>query len=600
MSKNAIRRSGAKIMASLIMLLGSLAYIMVLAVINGSLGFVCAMSVTLFGAVGAAKALGEAISLSYSAIIALAIGCGVLRGLLRYIEQYSNHYIAFRLLAVLRDKIFGALRTLCPAKLESKQKGSIIAMITSDIETLEVFYAHTISPVCIAVIVSLAVFIFVGKISSWYLALTALVGYILVGIVLPLVSSGKLKESGVHYRAEFAGFNAYFLDSIKGIKDIVLNNSGESRKAEVNRRSDVLLAETRKMKNNITKASAATELTVSLVIIAALAVGIILVSKGELSLGRMIIGVTAVFGSFGPVIAISALSGNLTQTFASGDRVLDLLAEKPAVKPVKNGEKFSFDRLEVSDMSFSYDKKNNVLSDICLSAKKGEIVGIVGESGCGKSTLLKLLLRFCQKDSGTIGYNGIDIDRIDEASLLDNVTMVSQVTYLFDETIEENLRIAKPNATQAEIENACKMASVHDFIMTRLANCEDFVEKMPEKWNSMIGENGSELSGGERQRISIARAFLKDAPIILMDEATASLDVDNESLIQESISKLIRNKTVLVIAHRMRTVDGVDKIVVLKDGKVAEQGSPEELRKANGIYKHMAEMQLSSDQWKYR
>ncbi len=600
MSKNAIRRSGAKIMASLIMLLGSLAYIMVLAVINGSLGFVCAMSVTLFGAVGAAKALGEAISLSYSAIIALAIGCGVLRGLLRYIEQYSNHYIAFRLLAVLRDKIFGALRTLCPAKLESKQKGSIIAMITSDIETLEVFYAHTISPVCIAVIVSLAVFIFVGKISSWYLALTALVGYILVGIVLPLVSSGKLKESGVHYRAEFAGFNAYFLDSIKGIKDIVLNNSGESRKAEVNRRSDVLLAETRKMKNNITKASAATELTVSLVIIAALAVGIILVSKGELSLGRMIIGVTAVFGSFGPVIAISALSGNLTQTFASGDRVLDLLAEKPAVKPVKNGEKFSFDRLEVSDMSFSYDKKNNVLSDICLSAKKGEIVGIVGESGCGKSTLLKLLLRFWQKDSGTIGYNGIDIDRIDEASLLDNVTMVSQVTYLFDETIEENLRIAKPNATQAEIENACKMASVHDFIMTRLANCEDFVEKMPEKWNSMIGENGSELSGGERQRISIARAFLKDAPIILMDEATASLDVDNESLIQESISKLIRNKTVLVIAHRMRTVDGVDKIVVLKDGKVAEQGSPEELRKANGIYKHMAEMQLSSDQWKYR
>ena len=314
MSKKAIRRSGAKIMASLIMLLGSLAYIMVLAVINGSLGFVCAMSVTLFGAVSVAKALGEAISLSYSAIIALAIGCGVLRGLLRYIEQYSNHYIAFRLLAVLRDKIFGALRILCPAKLESKQKGSIIAMITSDIETLEVFYAHTISPVCIAVIVSLAVFIFVGKISSWYLALTALVGYILVGIVLPLVSSGKLKESGVRYRAEFAGFNAYFLDSIKGIKDIVLNNSGESRKAEVNRRSDVLLAETKKMKNDITKASAATELTVSLVIIAALAVGIILVGKGELSLGRMVIGVTAVFGSFGPVIAISALSGNLTQT----------------------------------------------------------------------------------------------------------------------------------------------------------------------------------------------------------------------------------------------------------------------------------------------
>lgn len=559
MSKKAIRRSGAKIMASLIMLLGSLAYIMVLAVINGSLGFVCAMSVTLFGAVGVAKALGEAISLSYSAIIALAIGCGVLRGLLRYIEQYSNHYIAFRLLAVLRDKIFGALRILCPAKLESKQKGSIIAMITSDIETLEVFYAHTISPVCIAVIVSLAVFIFVGKISSWYLALTALVGYILVGIVLPLVSSGKLKGSGVRYRAEFAGFNAYFLDSIKGIKDIVLNNSGESRKAEVNRRSDVLLAETKKMKNDITKASAATELTVSLVIIAALAVGIILVGKCGLSLGRMVIGVTAVFGSFGPVIAISALSGNLTQTFASGDRVLDLLSEKPAVEPIKNGEKFSFDRLEVSDMSFSYDKKNNVLSDICLNAKKGEIVGIVGESGCGKSTLLKLLLRFWEKDSGTIGYNGIDIDRIDEASLLDNVTMVSQVTYLFDETIEENLRIANPSASQTEIENACKMASVHDFIMT-----------LPDGYKTKVGALGDNLSAGEKQRLGLARAFLRGSSLILLDEPTSNVDSINEGIILKALRQQKQNRSIILVSHRESTMAVADRVYRVEKGKIYE------------------------------
>ena len=559
MSKKAIRRSGAKIMASLIMLLGSLAYIMVLAVINGSLGFVCAMSVTLFGAVGVAKALGEAISLSYSAIIALAIGCGVLRGLLRYIEQYSNHYIAFRLLAVLRDKIFGALRILCPAKLESKQKGSIIAMITSDIETLEVFYAHTISPVCIAVIVSLAVFIFVGKISSWYLALTALVGYILVGIVLPLDSSGKLKGSGVRYRAEFAGFNAYFLDSIKGIKDIVLNNSGESRKAEVNRRSDVLLAETKKMKNDITKASAATELTVSLVIIAALAVGIILVGKCGLSLGRMVIGVTAVFGSFGPVIAISALSGNLTQTFASGDRVLDLLSEKPAVEPIKNGEKFSFDRLEVSDMSFSYDKKNNVLSDICLSAKRGEIVGIVGESGCGKSTFLKLLLRFWQKDSGTIGYNGIDIDRIDEASLLDNVTMVSQVTYLFDETIEENLRIANPSASQTEIENACKMASVHDFIMS-----------LSDGYKTKVGALGDNLSAGEKQRLGLARAFLRGSSLILLDEPTSNVDSINEGIILKALRQQKQNRSIILVSHRESTMAVADRVYRVEKGKIYE------------------------------
>ena len=336
-------------MASLVILLGSLAYIMVLAVINGSLGFFCAMGVTLFGAVGVAKVMGEAVALSYGWIIALAIGCGVLRGLLRYLEQYGNHYIAFRLLAVLRSRIFGALRTLCPAKLESKQKGSIIAMITSDIETLEVFYAHTISPICIAVIVSLAVFIFVGNIAHWYLAFVALLGYAAVGIALPLISSARLKESGVRYRAEFAGFNAFFLDSIKGIREIVLNNAGESRRAEVDRRSDVLLEETRKMKKDITRAAAATELTVSLAIIAALAVGVLLVGCGMLSVGRMIIGVTAVFGSFGPVIAISALPGNLTQTFASGDRVLNLLSEKPAVEPVENGGEFTFDNLDVRD-----------------------------------------------------------------------------------------------------------------------------------------------------------------------------------------------------------------------------------------------------------
>ena len=432
-------------------------------------------------------------------------------------------------------------------------------MITSDIETLEVFYAHTISPVCIAVIVSLAVFIFVGKISSRYLALTALVGYILVGIVLPLISSGKLKESGVRYRAEFAGFNAYFLDSIKGIKDIVLNNSGESRKAEVNRRSDVLLAETKKMKNDITKASAATELTVSLVIIAALAVGIILVGKGELSLGRMVIGVTAVFGSFGPVIAISALSGNLTQTFASGDRVLDLLSEKPAVEPVKNGEKFSFDRLEVSDMSFSYDKKNNVLSDICLNAKKGEIVGIVGESGCGKSTLLKLLLRFWQKDSGTIGYNGIDIDRIDEASLLDNVTMVSQVTYLFDETIEENLRIANPSASQTEIENACKMASVHDFIMT-----------LPDGYKTKVGALGDNLSAGEKQRLGLARAFLRGSSLILLDEPTSNVDSINEGIILKALRQQKQNRSIILVSHRESTMAVADRVYRVEKGKIYE------------------------------
>ena len=554
-----LRRSGAVIMANLILLLGSLAYIMVLAVINGSLGFLCAMGVTLFGAVGVAKALGESISLSYTAIIAFAVGCGVLRGMLRFFEQYSNHYIAFRLLAVLRDKIFGALRTLCPAKLESKQKGAIIAMITSDIETLEVFYAHTISPICIAVLVSVCVFCFVGAVAGRALAVVALLGYLTIGILVPILASGRLKASGVRYRAEFSSFNAYFLDSIKGIRDIVLNNAGQQREAEVNARSEALLTETKKMKHDITKTTAATELCVSAFILAALAVGICLVASGRLSAGRMVIGVVAVFGSFGPVISISALPGNLTQTFAAGDRVLDLLAEKPAVTPVKDGTPTNFENLAVKDLSFSYNAETPVLRDITLHAEKGEIIGIVGESGCGKSTFLKLLLRFWQKNSGEIRFGGVDVNDIDTDILLKNVTMVSQTTYLFDETIEENLRIAKPDATQEELEAACRMASVHEFILS-----------LPDGYKTRVGTLGDNLSAGEKQRIGLARAFLRGSEWILLDEPTSNVDSINEGIILKALQAQKGKKSILLVSHRESTMAIADRIYRVKDGRMTE------------------------------
>ena len=560
MSKKNLRRSGVKIMASLIVLLGSLSYIMILAVLNGSVGFLCAMGVTLSGAVGIAKALGEDIALSYGMIVALAIGYGVLRGLLRYLEQYSNHYIAFRLLAVLRDRIFAALRVLCPAKLESKKKGAIIAMITSDIETLEVFYAHTISPICIAVLVSSFMVIFTGLISSWYLAGMALLGYVLIGIVVPLVSSGRLKESGVNYRREFASFNAYFLDSIKGIKDIVLNGAGLEREKEVDCRSEKLLSETKKMKHDITKASAATELCVSVVILCTLGIAVFLVTQQMLSVGRMIIGVVAVFGSFGPVIAISALPGNLTQTFASGDRVLDLLAEKPAVTPINDGQTFTYENLSVRDLSFSYDGEEQVLKDICMNVKKGEIIGIVGESGCGKSTFLKLLLRFWEKDGGEICYNGTDIDAVATDSLLDNVTMVSQVTYLFDETIEENLRIAKPDATNEELEQACKLASVHDFIMT-----------LPNGYQTKVGALGDNLSAGEKQRIGLARAFLRGSELILLDEPTSNVDSINEGIILKALKEQKNKKSIILVSHRESTMAIADRIYRVEGGRMYEQ-----------------------------
>lgn len=553
------RRSGAKIMASLIALLGSLSIIIVLAVINGSIGFVCAMGVTVSGAVGIAKVLGEDIALSYGWIVGMAIGFGVLRGILRYFEQYSNHYIAFKLLAVLRDKVFGALRVLCPAKLENKQKGSIIAMITSDIETLEVFYAHTISPICIAVLVSLGVVLFTGFVSSWYIALVALVGYIFTGIIVPAVSSGRLKESGVRYRAEFASFSAFFLDSIKGIKDIVLNNAGKEREKEVNERSDELLSETKKMKREITKVSSAIELTVSVFILITLAVGIILVRSDVLSVGRMIIGVVAVFSSFGPVIAVGALPGNLTQTFASGDRVLNLLEEKPAVEEINGGRNFDYDNLKVKDLSFSYDGSAEVLRDIKMHAEKGEIVGIIGESGCGKSTFLKLLLRFWEKDGGDIDYNGTDVDEINTESLFSNVTMVSQSTYLFEETVEDNLRIAKADATDDEIENACRMASVHDFIKT-----------LPDGYKTMVTALGDNLSAGEKQRLGLARAFLRGSSLILLDEPTSNVDSINEGIILDALRKQKNKKSIILVSHRESTMAIADRVYKVENGIMTE------------------------------
>ena len=559
--KEKLRRSGVKIAAGLAALLGSLSFVMVAAVVNGALGFFAAMGVTVFASLGVAKALGEAVALSYGAIAAAAVACGVLRGVLRYFEQYGNHYIAFKLLAVLRDRIFSALRLLAPAKTEGRQKGNLIAMITSDIETLEVFYAHTVSPICIAAVVSVSVFLFVGLAASWYLALTALIGYVVIGIASPLRASAKLKAGGVNYRRGFASFNALFLDSIKGIREIVLNNGGEERKKEVNRRSEDLLKETEKMKNSVAKNSAAVELLISLFIIASFAVGVLFVSEGTLSLGRMIIGVTAVFGSFGPVTALSALPGNLTQTFACGDRVLNLLEEQPAVQPVIGGKTFRFDRVNVDRLSFAYNDEAEILKEICLNAKKGEIIGIVGKSGCGKSTLLKLLMRFREKNSGRIDYNETEIGEIDSVNLTDNVTMVPQNVWLFDETVEENLRIAKPEATVEELEAACRAAAIHERIVS-----------LPDGYRTRVGFGGSRLSAGEKQRLGVARAFLRGSGLILLDEPTGNIDSLNEGILLKSLVNAKKDKCIILVSHRESTMSIADRIYRLENHRLHEGG----------------------------
>ena len=559
MKERKLRRSGGKIMAGLISMLGSLAYVMVFAVINGTLGYICAMGVTVSGAVAVAKLLGENIALSYYALMGIAVGCGVMRGILRYAEQYCNHYIAFKILAALRDKIFGALRRLCPAKLESKKKGSIIAMITADIETLEVFYAHTISPICIAVTVSTAVLVFAGVTSSWYISLTALIGYAVIAFALPAISSKKLSRPGVEYRREFASFNAYYMDSIKGVRDVLLSGSEKKRKNETDRRTDILLEKTRKIKRLSSRSSAVTALVISLFIAATLAVAAALVLTGGLSAGKAVIGVVAVFGSFGPVTAIAALPGNLNQTFAGGDRVLDLIEEAPAVQPISNGTDISFERTDVRELTFSYGEEQ-VLNGVNVKAEKGETVGIVGASGCGKSTLLKLMLRFWNRSGGEIEYNGVSIDKVNTTSLINEVTLVSQSTYLFNETVLYNLLIAKPDATREEVEKACRMAGIHDFIMT-----------LPDGYDSKVAALSDNLSAGEQQRIGLARAFLRGSELLLLDEPTSNVDSINEGIILRALKENCRDKAVVLVSHRESTIAGANRVYQIEKGKAYER-----------------------------
>jgi ATP-binding cassette subfamily C protein len=543
-------------MAALAALLGSLTYIMVFAVINGSLGFLLSMGVTVFGSLGVAKMLGESIALSMGAIAGLAVVCGVLRGLLRYVEQYSNHFIAFRLLAVLRDKIFRALRTLCPAKLETKEKGRIISMITSDVETLEVFYAHTLSPIAIAVLTSAAAVAFVWLYAGWSLALIVLGGHLAIGVAAPFISDRTLRKKGAAYREEFASFNAYLLDSVKGIKEIVLHNAGAERTKEVNRRSDRLLADTKTINMRSNLSGAVVQAAAALFVAGALVIAVVSVLNGSLTIGRAVVGLTAVFGSFGAVFALSALPGNLSQTFASGDRLLDLFAEKPSVTPVTDGKKISFNRLDVKDLRFGYGE-TEIIKGAEFTAQKGEIIGIVGESGGGKSTLLKLLLRFWQKDGGSIEYDGAELDEIDTDSLLENVTLISQTTYLFDDTVEYNLKIAKPDATADELVAACQKASIHDFIAA-----------LPDAYKTRVGDLGDKLSTGERQRIALARAFLRNSPLILLDEPTSNVDSINEGVILAALKAQKSDKCIILVSHRESTMAAADRVLRLENGRL--------------------------------
>lgn len=556
------RRNGFTIMAKLIVLVGSLAYIMLLAVVNGLLGYLAALGTTLFGAMGVAQIIDSSTfgsQVSVWLFVGLAVGSGVLRGILRYFEQYSNHNIAFKLLALLRDKIFNKLRKLAPAKIDNKNKGNLVAMITSDVEILEVFYAHTVSPVFIAITVSLTIFLFVGLYINWYLAAVAICAYVVIGIVFPPIASKAMASSGVNYKKKFASFSSYFLDSIRGAKEIVVHNAVEDRKKNVDEQSEGLLSSLKIMKRATARITGSTELLVTIFLIITTIVGIVLAKNGSITAGKMIIGIVAIFGSFGPVIAIAALPSSLTLTFAAGDRLLNLLGEKPIVEDVTNKQDIEYKDVKVENVTFGYEENVEVLKDISMHAGKGEIVGIVGASGCGKSTLLKLLLRFYPFNKGDISYNDISINDINTQSLLSNVTMISQTTYLFDESIKENLRIAKADATEEEMKEACKVASI-----------DDFISDLPQGYDTQVASAGNNLSAGEKQRVGLARAFLRGSELILLDEPTSNLDSINEGIILKSLLSMKGKRSIILVSHRKSTMAIADRIYKIENGNISE------------------------------
>ena len=543
-----MNRNGLKVMYKLIGLVLPLVHVMIAAITMGVIGFLTAIFIIVLGGVGLLNILGFATALSLKQVIIGIVICAVLRGILRYAEQGSNHYIAFKLLALIRHKVFIKLRKLAPAKLEGKDKGNLISIITTDTELLEVFYAHTISPIIIAFITSVIMTIFIGSYNI-FLGAIALVAYFIVGVIIPVWSSNQGDETGQQYRDELGDLNSYFLSSIRGINDIIQYGVGKERLDEINRRTDELETKQKFLLKQEGSNRAVTDTAILLCSMVMLFAGCILYNKGQVDFTQVIIPLIALMSSFGPVVAISNLSNNLFHTIAAGNRVLDLLEEEPAVEEVSGKETVEFADMKLENVSFAYDDEV-ILEDFNMEIKKNIIIGIYGKSGCGKSTLLKLLMRFWEVNNGAITIGGKNINEINTSDLRKMQSFVTQDTYLFNDTIANNIGIAKENATMEEIIAAAKKASIHDFIMS-----------LPKGYDSKVGELGGNLSGGEKQRIGIARAFLHDAPMILLDEPTSNLDSLNEGIILKSLMESKENKTIIIVSHRKSTMNIADVVL---------------------------------------
>ncbi|MEX4438945.1 thiol reductant ABC exporter subunit CydC [Haemophilus influenzae] len=552
-----MRKNGFVVMGHLLKLVTPLAHIMAFTITMGTLGFLAAIFIMVLGATGLVNLLNFDTHLSFSGILTALIVLAVARGALRYLEQMSGHYIAFKLLALLRDKVFSSLRRLAFVKLQDKQAGQLVSLVTNDIELLEVFYAHTIAPIMIAFFTSAILLLVFAQLSSWFV-LVALAAYLTVGVILPIITTKLAREDGRRYRELVGEMNDFFLDSVRGMKEIQLFGYAKQRLDEIQQRSQKIDTAFERIKDQEAKVRVYTEVAVSVFNIIMLFTGLILFSLDKIDFAAFLIGVILLMSSYGPVIALSNLSSNLLQTLASGERVLSLLAEEPELKDVESAVDLKdVSRIDVENVNFAYGEEQ-ILSDVSLSVKKGEILGIHGRSGSGKSTLLKLLMRFYDPKSGSIKINGETLPNINTCSLRDNMAYITQQTYIFNETIEENIRLARRDATLEEIMEAAKKASIHDFILS-----------LPQGYQTKMTELGGNLSDGEKQRIGIARAFLHNAPIILLDEPTSNLDSLNEAMILKSLLDVKAEKLIILVSHRQSTMAICDQVIGIENGRMS-------------------------------
>ena len=571
------RRSAIRIMGSLIDLVKPLLHIMLAAIILGTLGYLCAIFLTILAGqvivhgllTGAAGIIVPVDNMwlafvPVKTIITVMIVIAVLRGILHYAEQYCNHFIAFKLLAIIRHKVFASLRKLCPAKLEGRDKGNLISIITTDIELLEVFYAHTISPIAIATLTSMVMVIFIGR-YHWLAGMLALAAYLIVGVAIPMWNGKRGSQKGMEFRTSFGELNSFVLDSLRGLDETIQYGQGEKRKEQMSERSKNLAGIQKSLSKMEGSQRSFTNMVILLASFGMLALTIWLYDKGAIGFEGILTCTIAMMGSFGPVVALSSLSNNLNQTLASGERVLSLLEETPLVEeipgdvetPGTESVEHEFTGAEAENVTFAYDNEV-ILDNYSLKMQTGKITGIHGASGSGKSTLLKLLMRFWDVQDGSVSVDGTDVRKIPTKHLRDMESYVTQETHLFHDSIANNIAIAKPGASREEIMEAAKKASIHDFIMT-----------LPKGYDTEVGELGDTLSGGEKQRIGIARAFLHDAPMILMDEPTSNLDSLNEGIILKSLKESARKKTVVLVSHRVSTMNVADVVYEMENGRIS-------------------------------